>query len=182
MSSGTTNSEIEYQSYGVPLDTYELTPKDHRDQKTAEGIRDAVKEQAARWEAEEAADPELREARRKTDERGRNMLFTFASQTHDYKLMRWRVRLYCGHIVETRRHCTIDAPTRHGSSSMPCPEYGTNPARIVAYEPLGVVAKPPWATATQRQLQPTRQSIEKRLTKFEAEAKELRDRLQRLDD
>jgi hypothetical protein len=144
------NSNIDYRSHGVPLEMYELTRKDHRDQKTAESIHDAVKSAAAKWEAEETADPELRETRRKTIERARNMLFTFASQTHDYGLMRWRVRLYCGHIVETRRHCTIDAPTRHGSSSMPCRECGMDPAQIVAYEPLGMAAKPPWATAPRR--------------------------------
>lgn len=180
MPSGTTNSEIEYHSDGVPLETYERIRQDHCDQKTAEGIRDAVKEQA-QWEAEEAADPELREARRKTVERGRTMLFSCASQTHDHELMRWRVRLYCGHIVETRRHCTIDAPTRHGSSSMLCPECGMDPARIVAHEPLGLVAKLPSAT-TRRQPQPQRRSIEKRLAKIEAEVKDLRDQLQRLDD
>jgi hypothetical protein len=180
MPSGTSNSKIEYHSSGVPLERYELTRKDHRDQKTAEHIRDAVKEQAAKWEAEEAADPELREGRRKTVERGRTMLFTFANQTRDHELMRWRVRLYCGHIVETRRHCTIDEPTRHGSSSTVCPECGMDPARIVAYEPLGLVAKPPWST--QRQPRPNRRSIEKRLKKIEAEANELRNQLQQFDD
>jgi hypothetical protein len=76
MSSRTTNSEIKHHSHGVPLETYELTQRDPRDQKTAEGIRDAVKEQAAKWEAEEAADADLRDARSRTVERGRPMLFT----------------------------------------------------------------------------------------------------------
>jgi hypothetical protein len=181
MSLGVTK-KFNYRSYGLPLETYELNRKDHRDQKAAEDIRDAVKEHAAKWEAEEAADPELREARRKTVDRGRTMIRTFASQTHDHELMRWRVRLYCGHIVETRRHHTIDEPTRHGSSSMRCPQCGIDPARIVAYEPLGLVASPPWVTAPQRPIQPNRRSIEKRLSKIETEAKELRNQLSQLDD
>jgi hypothetical protein len=180
MSSGTTK-KIEYLSYGVPLEAYELGRKGHRDQKTAEDIRDAVKRQAAKWEAEEAADPDLWEARRETAERGRTMIRTFASQARDHELMRWRVRLYCGHIVDTCRHYTIDEPTRHGSASMGCPECGMDPARIVAYEPLGLVANPPRTTGTHRQTQPSRRSIEKRLEKIEAEATELREQLKQLD-
>lgn len=180
MSSRTTGSRIEYHSHGVPLEKYELTRRDHRDQKTTVDIRDAVKVQAAKWEAEEAADPELREARHKTVERGRSMVLSFASQTRGHELMRWRVRLYCGHIAETRRHFTVDEPTRHGSSSMRCPACGMDPARIVAYEPVGLLAESP-SVARPRSQRP-RRSIEKRLAKIEAEAKELRDQLEQLDD
>ena len=88
------NSSIDYRSHGVPLETYELTRRDHQDQKMAEGIRVDVERRAAEWRAEEAADPELREARFKSVRRAWDIID--ASPTPDYQIMRWRVRLYCG--------------------------------------------------------------------------------------
>jgi hypothetical protein len=162
------SSEIDYRSHGVPLETYELTRRDHQDQKMSESCRAEVEELAAKWEAEEAADPKLREGRRKNIERAIAMIY--AHPTPDYQIMRWRVRLYCGHIVETSRHCQNDEPTRHGSSSMPCPECGMDPARIVAYEPVGLLAKPPVATTAQVQpKRPTRKELEERIARLEAE-------------
>lgn len=69
-------STTEYRSHGVPLEDYELTRKDDRDQKTAMDIHAHVKELAAEWKAEEAADPELREARQRTVDRAWEMLLT----------------------------------------------------------------------------------------------------------
>jgi hypothetical protein len=66
---------------------------------------------------------------------------------------------------------------------MRCPDCGIDPAEIVAYEPLGMLAKS--LTATTAQPQPkgrTRRSVEKRLAKIEAEAMDLREQLKRLDD
>lgn len=51
--------------------------------------------------------------------------------------MRWRVRLYCGHIVKATRHIENAEPILHGSSSEQYSECGKNPARIVAFEPIG---------------------------------------------
>jgi hypothetical protein len=160
----------------VPLETYELTRRDHRDQKTAEDIRDSVKKQLAQLDAEGVADPALRDRRQAKRREALGILYS--SPTPDWQIMRWRVRLYCGHIVETGRHCEVDEPTRHGSSSMRCPECGMEPDRIVAYEPLGMRAKPPTATRAQPRRKPlTRRSIEKRLEQIEAEAMDLREQL-----
>jgi hypothetical protein len=134
-----TQNQTAYASHGVPLETYQVTRHDRAQQHVAEEISDAVKRQEARWRADEEADPELRARRAKTVQRALEIL---AFPTPDRDIMTWRVRLYCGHIVETRRHYTIREPRMHGSSSQRCPECGKDPAYIVAYEPLGNHAGP----------------------------------------
>src|SRR5262245_35767153 len=62
---GMMNRNIDYRSHGVPLNTCELTRQDHRDQRQADDISAHVEKEAAKWRAEEAADPDLREARLK---------------------------------------------------------------------------------------------------------------------
>ncbi len=117
-----------YHRRGVPLEAYELTRTDHRYQRSAEASRDYLREQMKEFRAEEAADPELRERRTTSVLNAWKMLAS--TTTHDCEIMRWRVRLYCGHVVTTSRHCTIEDPTQHGASSMRCPECGKDPACI----------------------------------------------------
>lgn len=160
---------MDYLSLNVPLAEYELTKKDHREQKTAEEIRAHVEKQSAKWREEEAQDPVLA---RQRAERVHDTLHRFMlSPTPDHMLMRWRVRLFCGDIVETTRHSENEEPTRHGSSSMRCPACGMDPARIVGYEPLGLKAEPPAArmakpVTTRR---PTRKQLEDRILELEAQ-------------
>lgn len=45
-------SDITYQSHGVPLETYELSRADHRNQRTSEDIHEHVKKLAAGWRAQ----------------------------------------------------------------------------------------------------------------------------------
>jgi hypothetical protein len=159
---------ITYKSYGVPIESYELTRADHRDQRISDDIREAVLQMSQKWREEEAADPGLRERR---TAHARHVWETFFRvPTPDRDLTRWRVRLYCGHITETRRHRTMDHPTLHGSSSMLCPECGKDPARIVAYESLGSLdgqpASPSTAPVPSRR---TRAQLEQRIEQLEAE-------------
>lgn len=81
--------------------------------------------------------------------------------------MRWRVRLYCGHIVETKRHYTYEEPTRAGCSSMACPDCGKDPSRVVAYEPLGFADQRPVPPPAPRR--PTRTQLERRIRDLEAQ-------------
>lgn len=56
--------------------------------------------------------------------------------------MMWRLRLYCGHVIEKpahRTHKTIEAAF-NGSTT--CPEYGLDPATIVDGEAIGPKAEP----------------------------------------
>lgn len=165
---------MNYQSHGEPLETYELTRRDHHAQKQAESIRAHVDKLAREWRAEEAADADLRRSRQQNVDRAWKMIN--ASPTPGYQIMRWRVRLFCGHIVETSRHCDVDEPRKHGASSMRCPECGLDPAAIVAYAPIGRAAQPPNMSgapaASPRR--PTRQQLEKRVKQLEAELAELR--------
>ncbi|UGT54000.1 hypothetical protein [Nocardia asteroides] len=158
------------RSHGIPLESYELTKEDHRRQREAEMIRRHVNAEAERWTIEEAADPELKRARQDNVVRVLKMMASWP-QTPDHDLMRWRVRLYCGHVSETIRHRTFERPTLHGSSSEGCTDCGLNPATIVAYEPIGLKAEPsaspPEPVATPPR--PTRKQLERRVTELEAE-------------
>ncbi|MFD3596362.1 hypothetical protein ACFWU5_26880 [Nocardia sp. NPDC058640] len=164
-----------YLSHGTPLESYELTKKDHRWQKDVEQIRKHVKAQAEQWKAEESADPELKQDRQDNVVRVLKMRASWP-KTPDHELMRWRIRLYCGHIHETSRHSTIESPVLHGSSSTECTECGRNPAEIVAYEPVGLksgqpVPQPgPLATPPK----PTRKQLESQLAELKAEVAALK--------
>lgn len=171
-------STSEYRSHGVPLEEYELTRKDDRDQKTAVDIHAHVKKLAEEWRAEDAADPELKEARQRNVDRAWEMLR--ALRTPDSQIVRWRVRLYCGHIAETQRHCEVEQPKAHGASSMRCPDCGMNPALIVAYEPIGLLAPTEGAFAGRQPLTPkSRRALQRRLAKIEHEAEQIREQLGR---
>ena len=161
------------RSLHFPLETYELTRQDHRDQKTSQDIAEHARKAVAKLHAEEAADPHLRQRRQEAVRRAWTLLT--ANRTPDHEIMRWRVRLYCGHIVETTRHFEAESPTMHGSSSMPCPDCGLNPARIVAYEPIGLLASPSERATDAAEPSPpnrlTRQQLERRIEELEAKLK-----------
>lgn len=168
---------IDYRSHGVPLHDYELTKRDHQDQRQAKELRQHVQERAAVWRAEELADPKLGAARNENIRRAWHLIT--ASPTPGYQIMRWRVRLYCGHIVETHRNNEVDQPRAHGAASMRCPECQLDPACIVAYEPLGMLAKPPNLPTVVRQPdRPTRKALEIRVAALQAEVAELKNRLE----
>ncbi|WP_156910389.1 hypothetical protein [Nocardia mangyaensis] len=127
-----------YLRHGVPLEGYLLTSQDHRNQEQSEQIGHWVAEQTAQWKAEEAADPQLKEARRITVQ----TLTVMASQkAPDRGLIRWRLRLYCDHIIEATRHHTIDNPVSAGGTATWCTYCGRDPVVIVAYEPICLEAK-----------------------------------------
>ncbi|MEU9127486.1 hypothetical protein AB0D08_05100 [Kitasatospora sp. NPDC048540] len=164
-------ADVVHERHGVPLEAYELTRRDHASQKTSDQIRNAVNKQAEERQAKEAADPELGRQRNAHRAKALEMIRSFKNP--DHQIMRWRVRLYCGHIVETKRHCSIANPTMHGSSSMRCPDCCKDPSVIVAYEPLGPVAEPPNARKPPAQAPKsnrlTRTQLEQRIAALEAE-------------
>ncbi|MFG2213064.1 hypothetical protein [Streptomyces sp. NPDC048638] len=168
--------EVEYESCGVPLADYQLTRGDHRQQEQSEDCGRWVEKVLAEKEAEERADPALKERRDKAADRALKSLLSY--KTPDHEIMRWRVRLYCGHIVETRRHRENSNPTLHGSSSMRCPECGKEPSAIVAFEPLGLAGESPGASKVVPAPPPkrlTRAQLERRVAALEKENQRLRD-------
>jgi hypothetical protein len=129
-----------YESKGIPLEDYRLTRRDHGWQRTLEQIRrDApllvTESRAAQGLPPTIEDPTV------LDKIAAMVVETMTDPHRGTKLLRWRVRLYCGHIVETERHRDYRRPTDAGSSSMRCPVCGLDPAAIVAHEPLGIVAE-----------------------------------------
>ncbi|CAI7978112.1 conserved hypothetical protein [Frankia sp. Hr75.2] len=169
--------DVTYESHGVPLEEYQLTRKDHREQRISEDTQRWVERDIAKKKAEEAADPVLKAHRDEVARRAMAMIARW--HTPDHELMRWRVRLYCGHIVETRRHAESARPTFAGASSMKCPECGKDPSDIVAFEPLGLLAEPPKPqepAVPPAPKRPTRAQLERRLAELEAEVDNLRQR------
>lgn len=134
-----------YRSHGVPLESYELTRRDHQDQRTWEQISKHVDRLMVEERAKEETDPNLRRAR---EEKRREAWELLRRTVPDHQIMRWRVRLYCGHIAENSRNVDNASPRDHGSSSMTCPTCGKEPSGIVAWEPIGLKSPSPAATST----------------------------------
>ncbi|WP_377268520.1 hypothetical protein [Peterkaempfera sp. SMS 1(5)a] len=55
---------------------------------------------------------------------------------HPSEFVRWRVRLYCGHIREVRRLRSQERPDGGVTHQERCTECGVAPSVIVAFEPL----------------------------------------------
>lgn len=169
--------EVEYESHGGPLEDYQLTRSDHRRQKQHEVGSRSIERQVEEDNAKCRADPERAERRRVCFENAWKLLQSF--KTPDHEIMRWRVRLYCGHIAETRRHSEVTTLTRHSPTSMTCPECGKDPAEIVAFEPIGLVGEPPPSpepvpAPVTPPKKPTRAQLERRVAALEEENQRLR--------
>lgn len=62
-----------------------------------------------------------------------------APKPADHEQMRWRVRLFCGHVVERTAH--VSHKSYSGTAhSIRCPECGLDPVIVVAERSLGLVA------------------------------------------
>lgn len=167
--------EVEYRSSGVPLEEYELTRRDHRRQKQSEESRQWARRQVDEDNAKCRADPAMAERRRQAFEGAWKLIQSFKKQDHE--IMRWRVRLYCGHIIETEAHYTYTDPLSAGASSKRCPECGTDGSTIVAFEPIGLRAEPPEPTEPTPPpppKTPTRAELERRVKALEKENERLR--------
>ena len=104
----------EHLTVGDPDADHEITAADRRRQKDSERTRDAV----ARMMAENP--PRLSDAARS------KALAILSVPTPDHELMRWRVRLFCGHVYETTAHASHTNP--HQALLPPrCSECGLDP-------------------------------------------------------
>jgi hypothetical protein len=100
----------------------------------------AVAETREKWQAEEAADPELKQRREDHVVHVIRTMILDRPPTPPHEIMRWRVRLFCGHIVETIRHVSFEAPNMAGSSYGKCAECQVDHSVMVAWEPIGLVS------------------------------------------
>ena len=96
-----------------------------------------------------------------------------------HELVRWRLRLYCGHAVERTSH--MEHRTVHAAflGGLACPECGLDPATIVAARALGRAAPPPRAPARAAWSRDRRAAIESKLARARAEVKRLEAEIER---
>jgi hypothetical protein len=150
----------DYEHRGDPLAKHILTTADQRTQakaeRTAEFIRLIV----------DNAPPLSRED---ADEIWRLL----PSSPPPRDLMRWRVRLYCGHVVERkahRTHTTISSALDVGSA---CPTCGLDPATIVAGVPLGLTSDSTNPQPASAKLEAELARVSRRATAAEREHRDL---------
>ncbi len=95
--------------------------------------------------------------------------------TPDHDLVRWKLRLFCGHVTERRSHKTYRSASDAFGGGTTCDECGLYPATVVDALPLGPVEvkspKPSGAAS-----RPTRSQLETRVRQLEAEVEALRGR------
>ncbi|MFE9769572.1 hypothetical protein ACFYPC_34490 [Streptomyces sp. NPDC005808] len=122
--------EVEYLRQGVPLADYKLAKADHCRQHEAVEEHEWIQRQLAKappWSEEHW-------------ERMRQLL---GPATPPWELQLWRLRLYCGHVIEAPRCRKSPRPDGGGCDKARCPECGLDPAVIVAFKPLEPLAEPP---------------------------------------
>lgn len=96
-------------------------------------------------------------------------------------LMRWRLRLFCGHVAERTAHRS-HLTARAAFTLSRCEECGLDPATIVAAEPLGLVEPPiPNTPDPPDVVDGERARIEARLTALRDEVTSLERRLAEKD-
>ena len=94
--------------------------------------------------------------------------------TPPHQLMRWRLRLHCGHVVERTAHA--ESRTVHAAfmGSVECPECGLDPSTIVAAKVLGRAAEPPPSPRPPDR----RAGLERKLARAQDEVERLRAELE----
>ncbi|MGO1510427.1 MAG: hypothetical protein ACTHW4_07630 [Actinomycetales bacterium] len=90
----------------------------------------------------------------------------FSRPTPPHELMRWKLRLYCGHVVTKTSHYTHKTLHAAFTGSTSCHECGLDPATIVDGEAIGLAGERPIAPP-----QPAQPSVTRRPTKAQLEAR-----------
>jgi hypothetical protein len=93
-------------------------------------------------------------------------------KTRPEDLVRWSLRLFCGHTVEQTAHRSYTEASRAFSASLTkCSECGLDPAVVVDARAIGLVKEPttPHVPSTPPAARPTRAALEQRIRELEAE-------------
>lgn len=93
-----------------------------------------------------------------------------------HELMRWRLRLYCGHVVEKKAHYTHKTLHAAFTGAVRCPECGLDPATIVDSEAIGLAGEssaPRRSPPASPPRKPTKADLEARVRELEAEVERL---------
>lgn len=161
----------EYERRGNLETPFELTKKHQRAQEESERIR----EHAHRF-AQQA--PPLK------PEQVAELSRLLGHRTPRHELMRWRLRLYCGHVVEKTSHYTHKTLHSAFTGSTRCPECELDPATIVDGEAICLAGECPAplkpVTPTQSR-RPTKADLETRVQELEEEVDQLRRELDSRD-
>lgn len=103
-----------------------------------------------------------------------------SNRTPPHELMKWRLRLYCSHVVERTAHYTHKSIHAAFTGGLSCPECGLDPAVIVDGEAIGLLEHPARAQAPEsltgeptRAHKPTKAELEARVRELEAEVARL---------
>jgi hypothetical protein len=106
-------------------------------------------------------------------------LLGFPTPPHDR--MRWRLRLYCGHVIEKTAHHTHKTLHAAFTGSTSCTECGLDPAVVIDGEAIGLLAERPGATKaaapapqSTRSGKPTKAALGARVRELEEELERLR--------
>ena len=93
---------------------------------------------------------------------------------HD--LMRWRLRLFCGHVTERQSHITHRTVQAAFSGAIICPDCGLEPASIIDAVAVGPVGEPetPRGVCRPSSAKASRAHLEARVRELEAEVERLR--------
>jgi hypothetical protein len=122
----------DYRSHGVPLEAYRLTGADHRAQRDLEEMWKSLKIQVAKFPT------------RISDAKARRLASLLGRDGPAPRDVRWRVRLYCGHIIEVTRNAGDAAPNESVCRFERCASCAEREQMIVAYEPMGLVPGRQW--------------------------------------
>lgn len=79
---------------------------------------------------------QLAKAPRWSDEKFKAIQELLGPPPRPSEFVRWRVRLYCGHMREVRRSQSQERPDGGITGHERCTECGLDPSVIVAFEPL----------------------------------------------
>ncbi|WP_370945389.1 hypothetical protein AB5J62_40850 [Amycolatopsis sp. cg5] len=154
-----------YRHLGDPLAAHELTCADHRRQADHVALAEHARTTVATF-------PPL------TNDQINRLAATLhrIERQPRSNLMRWRLRLYCGHTIERtahREHTTIyDA----FAGECVCPTCGLHPSIIIAATPLGLAAPEQPPTTDTDALERELARLEKRISALDRERQRLTDR------
>jgi hypothetical protein len=94
--------------------------------------------------------------------------------------MRWRIRLYCSHIVETTAHRTHTTISSALGGSRTCPTCGLDPSTVVCAVPLGLMTDPAAPPSDPAELEAELARVARRATTAEREHRDLVAQAERL--
>ncbi|WP_338836206.1 hypothetical protein [Gordonia polyisoprenivorans] len=160
----------DYERRGDLDAPFVLTEKHERAQRAAEHIKAAARKIA-------------RDAPPLSPEPIATLSRIFRAPKQPRELMRWRLRLYCGHVVVSTAHCSHTTLRTAFTSSTSCPECGLDPALIVDGEAIGSPVElsapaddAPTPSKITQARKPSRAQLEARVLELEAEVARLRGR------